>query len=104
MKAGEAVLFDGRLVHSSPPNMSSSRRITAQAIGIPNESPIYHSWRSSPTQVETFVVPDAFFLDYVLHQRPQGVEPTEVIEYVPRQLTAEELSALDKYQEWSPVG
>lgn len=99
MKAGEAVLFDGRLVHSSPPNMSSSRRITAQAIGIPNESPIYHSWRCSPTQVEMFEVPDAFFFDYVLHQRPQGVEPVEVIEYAAVQRTAEELSALEKYQE-----
>jgi ectoine hydroxylase-related dioxygenase (phytanoyl-CoA dioxygenase family) len=99
IKAGQAVLFDGRLVHSSPPNMSSARRITAQAIGIPNESPIYHSWRCSPTQVETFQLPDDFFFDYVLHQRPQNIEPVEVVEYVPRHLSAEELFDLERYQE-----
>ena len=62
------------------------------------ESPVYHSWRATPTQVETFQLPDEFFFDYVLHQRPQNIEPVEVIEYVPRQRTAEELLVLEEYQ------
>ncbi|MBY0588272.1 phytanoyl-CoA dioxygenase family protein [bacterium] len=103
MKAGMAVLFDGGLLHSSPPNMSADRRVTAQAIGIPIESPVYHSWRATPTQVETFQLPDEFFFDYVLHQRPQSIEPAEVIEYVARQLTADELAVLEKYQPAEPA-
>lgn len=102
MKAGEAVLFDGRLVHSSPPNISSRRRVTAQAIGIPKEARIYHSWRISPTEVETYEVPEVFFFDYVLHQQPQNVELFSRINYTPRQLTAEEVAQLDQFQSFTP--
>ena len=103
MKAGEAVLFDGRLVHSSPPNVSSRRRVIAQAIGIPKDSLIYHSWRVSPTEVETYEVPEAFFFDYVLHQQPQNVQLSSRVNYTPRQLTAEEVAELAQYQGSSPT-
>lgn len=98
MKKGEAVLFDGRLVHSSPPNRSSHRRITAQAITIPAGMVIKHSWRISADRVDTYEVPDEFFFDYVLHQPPRGVEASDSIEYTPKQLTAEEVRQLDAYQ------
>jgi len=94
MKAGEAVLFDGRLVHSSPPNVTDRRRVIAQSIGIPKNSPIYHSWRASPTEVDIYEVPEAFFFNYVLHQPPQNVPVWSRVEYSPRQLSAEEISQL----------
>ncbi|MBX9655107.1 phytanoyl-CoA dioxygenase family protein [bacterium] len=101
MKAGEAVLFDGRLVHSSPPNVTNRRRVIAQSIGIPKDSPIYHSWRVSPTEVEIYEVPEVFFFDYILHQAPQNVPLWSRIEYAPRQLTADEVSKLSEYMESS---
>jgi hypothetical protein len=103
MKAGEAVFFDGRLVHSSPPNRSGRRRITMQAITVPKESTLHHGWRISPTQVELFQVDDEFFFDYVLHQPPKGAPSAGVVDYTVRQLTAEEVDSLAPFLEGAPL-
>lgn len=98
MKAGQAVLFDGRLVHSSPPNHGSQRRISVQAITIPSAATLHHCWRVSPTQIEMYEVGDDFFFEYVLHQPPKGGKSLGRINYVPRQLTADEVAALEEFR------
>lgn len=98
MKAGHAVLFDGRLVHSSPPNQSNARRVCVQAITIPATSTLHHCWRVSPTQVEMYQVTDDFFFDYVLHQPPRGGKSLGRIDYAPRQLGGEQIQKLDEYR------
>lgn len=103
MKRGWAVLFDGRLVHSSPANRSPNRRVTAQAIGVPRSATLYHSWRISPTQVETYEITDEFFFDYVLHQPPKNVKSHAVLDYVPKQLTADEVAKLEEYLADAPM-
>jgi hypothetical protein len=97
MKAGEAVFFDGRLIHSSPPNVSSNRRVTAQAIGIPNESAIYHWWRISPDKVQAYEIDEEFFFHYILHQPPKNAKLVGTVDYAPKQLSAEVVATLQEY-------
>lgn len=97
MKAGQAILYDGRLVHGSRPNTTTERRLVAQGIAVPREATLSFSFRVSPTQVELFAVNDQFYLDYVLGERPRNVPSLGVVDYAARQLTTAELDTLASY-------
>jgi ectoine hydroxylase-related dioxygenase (phytanoyl-CoA dioxygenase family) len=77
MKAGQAMLFDQRLFHASPPNRSLVERVAATAVLVPNESTLryYHVVdRHKPTCIEVFEVDDQFYLRHVAGHRPeQGI-------------------------------
>jgi ectoine hydroxylase-related dioxygenase (phytanoyl-CoA dioxygenase family) len=103
MRAGDAVAYDGRLVHASRVNSTLRRRLAAQCIAVPREAVVSHCWRVSPTQVQMYYAPDDFFLRYVLHQAPEGLEPRRLIDYEVKQLTPEQVSALDVYVEVEAV-
>lgn len=103
IKAGSAVLFDGRLLHCSAKNTSGKRRVTAQAITVPKEIVMHHAQRVSESTVEIYEVTDEFFFDYVLHEPARGVEANERVEYVPRQLTSDQVNELQKYQPEAPA-
>jgi hypothetical protein len=45
MKAGEAIVYDHRLMHYSPPNLSAVARVAINVILTPEEAPIYHYCR-----------------------------------------------------------
>ncbi len=93
MRAGEALLYDGRLVHGSPPNQSDRVRVAASCICVPCEAPLQHWIRVSPEEIEGFAVSDAFFHDYQLFERPREVPSLGRRGYVVRQRTWEEVIA-----------
>jgi ectoine hydroxylase-related dioxygenase (phytanoyl-CoA dioxygenase family) len=73
MKAGQAMLFDQRLFHCSPPNRDSADRVAATAVLAPRDVPLryYHVIdRREPARLEVFEVEDRFFLTHVAGRRP----------------------------------
>lgn len=67
MKAGEALIFDNRTIHASPPNTTENARI-AVGIGITQaEAQLYHHYllpNQDQKKVARYAVEDDFFLQY----------------------------------------
>lgn len=73
LKAGEAVIWDHRLAHCSPPNLSHNPRVACTAILVPEDEPVIHFFRhpDDPIEkVEKFEADPEFFLHYELGRRP----------------------------------
>jgi hypothetical protein len=81
VSAGTAILFDTRLIHGSPPNHSSTCRIAAQCILVPEEAPVHHTIRISPTQVEMLDADQDFFLSFRFGERPTAAKSLGMINY-----------------------
>jgi hypothetical protein len=84
LKAGEAILWDHRVVHWSPPNLSEKPRIAATAILIPKGAQVIHYYRGDDYprgEVEKFAVGRAFFMNYRIGIRPEGVPVLERTTY-----------------------
>ena len=73
MARGQALIYDGALLHASPPNRSAERRVAVGAVLVPNDTALLHCFRVSPETVEVFAVDEAFFWTHVPGTRPQGV-------------------------------
>lgn len=66
MKAGQALIFNNRTIHASPPNVSTEPRI-AVGIGIMHkEAPIWHYYQSpeQPDTLHRYAVDEDFFIHY----------------------------------------
>ncbi|MDX2362348.1 MAG: phytanoyl-CoA dioxygenase family protein [Crocinitomicaceae bacterium] len=67
MKAGETLIFNNRLIHASPPNLTKEPRI-AVGIGITQEEAklrhYYHIPKSEPAQLEVYEVEKEFYTWY----------------------------------------
>ncbi|MDX2000844.1 MAG: phytanoyl-CoA dioxygenase family protein [Chitinophagales bacterium] len=106
MKPGEALIFDNRTIHASPPNRSDKPRVAA-GIGLTQkEAQLYHYYvvpGSDPQMLEAYKIEPEFFFEYnnrKLYQyqqegrKPEGYEAITLIENEPHILTAEELRDL----------
>jgi ectoine hydroxylase-related dioxygenase (phytanoyl-CoA dioxygenase family) len=74
MRAGQALLFDPRLMHCSPPNQTSAERVAITAVLVPSDVPLrYYSVNDprTPSHVEVFEVPDHFYLQHRSGSRPE---------------------------------
>ncbi|GAB5539477.1 MAG: hypothetical protein Salg2KO_15800 [Salibacteraceae bacterium] len=66
MKAGQALVFDNRTIHASPPNISGQPRF-AVGIGVANEeAPLYHYFQlpNDPSKLKKYEVDEAFFIKF----------------------------------------
>lgn len=75
MQAGEAMVFDNRLFHCSPPNTSGTERVAATAVLVPRDAEMRYYHVANPRQpavVEVFAVADEFFLHHLPGTRPEG--------------------------------
>jgi len=67
MKAGETLIFNNKLIHASPPNLSDQSRI-AVGIGVTQEEAqlrhYYHVPNSEPAQLEVYEVEKEFYTWY----------------------------------------
>lgn len=108
MKAGQAIIFDNRTLHASPPNTTNSPRLAA-GIGITHkDAKLFHHYLlpgQQPETVEVYAITRDFFLDYnngglsELHNRGEKVTGWDAVGTyalnLPR-INPEELQALIK--------
>jgi ectoine hydroxylase-related dioxygenase (phytanoyl-CoA dioxygenase family) len=77
MRAGQALVFDNRLFHRSPPNRTAAERVAATAVIVPRECRLryYHVPEPDrPHRLEVFEVDDSFYLTHVAPGRPAAGE------------------------------
>ncbi len=105
LKAGQAVLFDRRLVHGASPNEGNVERVAPTClIIIPKDAPLYcihaASIESGMHQIEIYEVDDNFYERSLFGEKPQGdgvtLIKTEPYTYDPLtlELIAEKLDPL----------
>jgi hypothetical protein len=72
-KAGEALLYDGRLLHASGPNQTDRVRVCFSAGLIPEEASLRHYFKdpASPDTLDVYDIDDDFFWQHKIGQRPQ---------------------------------
>lgn len=71
MKAGEAVLWDHRLVHFSPANVSGENRIAATVILVPEGEEVIHCRAGkSDRDVNIYSVDTEFYMSYNITENP----------------------------------
>lgn len=110
MKAGEALVFDNRLIHASPPNLSDKPRI-AVGIGITNEEAQLKHYYQNPNeenQLEEYEVSPDFF-NYFNNKRlsnlfdagelPSDLKQIRSVKREVPELSKEEMEALVKQLE-----
>lgn len=103
MKAGESLIFDNRLIHASPPNLSDQARI-AVGIGITQKEAQLKHFYQNPTsgKLEEYDVDQSFYT-WFNNKRlsdlfddgksPEGLKKAREIERVVPDLSKEEMEA-----------
>jgi ectoine hydroxylase-related dioxygenase (phytanoyl-CoA dioxygenase family) len=91
VEVGQAVVYDHRLVHGTPPNRSGRTRLVAYLSAVPRGASLLHFYRDAEGDVEVYSVDQRFFRTFTLGDRPTG-EPADVIRgYSVEPLTYDEL-------------
>lgn len=102
MKAGQAIVYNTRLFHCSPPNQSDIERVVLAGLMIPKISSLrYYHWdhHQYPNQLEVFEVEDDFYTkimfyeNAILGQKPKGLKSLGFIDKGFEPLTAEDLAS-----------
>ena len=100
LRAGEAVVWNHRLAHQSPPNRSRSPRIAVTAIVVPQNADVVHFYADpGDSQVTRYAVDRDFFMDYRIGARPDA-PALATFEHVERERDADELHALLRTPSW----
>lgn len=93
-RAGEAVVYDHRLVHRSPPNLSAEPR-PAVGIGIaPKGVPLVHYHQDQDGLITRYDVPDDFLVDLRFGDPPHRCLGSSPMSLPNGHLTAEQLEAV----------
>jgi hypothetical protein len=82
LKAGEALIWDHRLIHFSLPNVSSGPRMAFTLIAVPKEARTIHCFgldETRGTTIEKYEVDSDFFLRYTIGKKPEGVKLLETV-------------------------
>ena len=76
LRAGEALIWDHRLIHFSLPNQKDSPRLVITIIMVPEGVPVVHCYalpESGGVEIEKFDVDTDFYLHYTISKRPENV-------------------------------
>lgn len=95
-RAGECIVFDNALVHSSYPNLTDRPRVVLGLDLHPIDEPLIHFWRGDDGPATRYSIDDEFFLRELpqqLLEEPPSSPALETVEVVPDDLTAAELAA-----------
>jgi hypothetical protein len=87
IKAGNAVIYNSRLLHGSDPNRSTRRRVVVGCVIVPREAAILQSVLISPTEAESFEVTDPFFWSFRVGERPTDLKSLGVVKHYIGQFT-----------------
>ena len=92
--AGDAIFYNGALLHASGRNRTAQARISIGCVLIPNGAQLMHAFRLSATTVENFAVDDDFFLSHQPGLRPAGYPSLGVVESVLRDATRDDAASI----------
>lgn len=95
LKAGEAVIYDHRLMHYSPANLSGHTRVAVNIIVVPKNVPLVHySIHDDPSVIHKYRVhSEEFYLNYDAFERPDNIGEHEKLQNPFFEFTEKDLSA-----------
>ena len=96
LKAGTALIYDHRVFHGSPPNISSQRRIAINYTMIPEETQSWHYHFLQDDLVEIFEVDPDFYIRHIIGTIPVGVRSLGTIAVEPNFLDQEQVNSIFK--------
>jgi hypothetical protein len=96
LKAGEALFYDHRLIHGSPPNLSSLTRIVGLLILVPAETQSLYYHRKTDTELEVYQADQDFYFRYQMGQPELGLERVGDKTVAPNYISLKELDSLKK--------
>ena len=97
LAAGEALIWDHRLIHFSKPNMTSSPRLAVTIILVPEDARVIHCYaqpESNGKRIEKYIVDTDFYMQYVISRKPEGVPLIEIVDQSARDFTIEEFKQM----------
>lgn len=80
MKAGEALIYDHRLIHASGANTTDEIRLACVYGIIPNAAEMYYYHQNEENEIEVYKSNPEFFLYGSIFEGPKGLEKVGVIE------------------------
>ena len=99
LKAGEAIAWHHRVLHSSAPNYAHAPRIAVTLIMVPRGEKVIHFFHdpSKPeSEIEMFEVDSEFFLTYSIGKRPEGQKLLETFSFSLSSLVLEDIKKILK--------
>lgn len=92
LKAGDMVLYDHRVFHGSPANLSDEVRVSFNHVMIPEHVASIHYTQCSPLEVNAWVVDDDFYNRYEIGRMPEDVTFLERLHFDRIQLNQDEVN------------
>lgn len=82
LNAGDALIWDHRLIHFSQPNLSLTPRLAFTLIMVPKDATIIHCFgdvRNGEDEVSIYAVDSEFYLSYTIGDKPKQVKLIEKV-------------------------
>ena len=96
IKAGDALIYHGALIHYSAPNISNKIRIAVGGVIIPSEAPNLHYYKRgvNKNELEVYEVNEEFYHSFDFFDEPKGVRKLSTIKLQDGIPSIEELTSL----------
>lgn len=96
IRKGEAVVYDHRLLHFSPPNLSNNDRLAINLVCVPKKTVARHYYLDSELQTLKMVdkTDEEFYLNYEHFKRPNKIVKEHILEQNIVQITKEQIDSL----------
>jgi len=90
IKAGEVLIMDDSIIHSSPDNLSDADRFVFHALAVPREAPLIFP-KVIGDKAHIYRVYDDFYQFYTPGQSPTLYQELDLVPYLPKSYTAAEI-------------
>ena len=93
LSVGQAMVYDIRVLHGTPPNRSDGTRVVTSLYAIPEDQSPVHYHRSTEGTVRGYEVPDDFCATFTIGDAPEGSPFTEIVDYTVDPLSFDDIAA-----------
>ncbi len=92
IEVGQAMIYDIRVLHGTPPNLSDSTRVVTSLYAVPEGVPSVHYHRDEHGTVRGYEVPRNFCGTFMIGDVPDGTQFTEIPNYTVDPLSFDEIA------------
>jgi hypothetical protein len=96
VEVGEAIIYENRLLHGTPPNLSHDTRIVAYISAVPSGADRRHYFLNDEGAVECYRVSKDFFVEFNIGDRPDGELFDVVPDYSIEKLSLDDLRRIHR--------
>lgn len=89
---GHAVVYDHRLIHGSPANLSEETRVVAALVMLPEESQSLYYHRKGNSEIEIIETDSFFYSRFCITENPKGIRKLGKIRVAPNYIKPSEMA------------